>query len=217
MGRYFPWSLINKCNHRYLDVSYQSVKALLAKGISRPTLFQVLIPGIDRQAQDQLTFLCKTASVPSVAVDTIAVNGHESLGVVREQATLVTYSKPFTITVISDRDYTVYKEMRKWFDTNAKNANPNQRIFGVAAGGSSQRMGYFDTIRRQITLKKLEQNGEQSYFQPFEIEFNNAFITSIGELSLDTEGYDSKMEFNVDFTYETYTIDTQPQDQVEYE
>ena len=198
-------------------MSYQSVKALLSKGVSRPTLFQVLIPGIDRQAQDQLTFLCKSASVPSVAVDTIAVNGHESLGVVREQPTLVTYSKPFSITVISDRDYTVYKAMREWFDTNARNANPNQRVFGIQAGGSSQRMGYFDTIKRQITLKKLEQNGEQGFFQPFEIEFNNAFITSIGDLSLDTESFDTKMEFNVDFTYETYSIDTQTQDEIEYE
>ena len=153
-------------------MSYQSVKALLSKGISRPTLFQVIMP-LDREAQNQLTFLCKTASVPEVAVDTIAVNGHESLGVVREQATLVTYAKPFSITVISDRDYTVYKEIRKWFDTLAKNANPNQRIFGIVSGGSSQRMGYFDAVKKQITLKKLEQNGQQGFFQPFEIEFNN--------------------------------------------
>ena len=191
-------------------MSYNSVRALLQKGISRPTLFQVIMP-IGRLAQDQLTFLCKTASVPEVAVDTIAVNGHESLGVVREQATLVTYSKPFSITVISDRDYTVYKEMRKWFDTLAKNANPNERgLGGFAVTGSSQRMNYFDAVTRQITLKKLEQNGEQGYDQPFEVEFNNAYPIRLGSLDLDTESFDNKMEFTVDFTYETYSIDTTP-------
>ena len=109
-------------------MSYQAVKAILAKGISRPTLFQVIIPGIGRQAQDQLTFLCKSASVPEISTDTIVVNGHDALGVTREQATMVTYAKPFQITVISDRDYTVYKEMRAWFDTLIQNANPNNGL-----------------------------------------------------------------------------------------
>ena len=54
-------------------MSYQSVKSLLSKGVSRPTLFQVLIPGISRGAQDQLTFLCKSASIPEVAV----ISGHK--------------------------------------------------------------------------------------------------------------------------------------------
>ena len=68
---------------------------------------------VGRQANDQLEFLCKTASVPEVAADTIAVQRTGShLGVVREQVSLITYAKPFSITVISDRDYIVYKEMR---------------------------------------------------------------------------------------------------------
>ena len=199
-------------------MSYQSVKALLSQGISRPTLFQVIIP-VNRQAQSQLTFMCKTASVPEVAVDSISINGHESLGVVRDQATLVSYSKPFSITVISDRDYTVYKAIREWFDTLARNANPNARIPG-GFGGSSQRMGYFDNVKRQITLKKLEQNGSSGnngYFQPFEVEFNNAFPVRMGSLDMDSEALDSKMEFTVDFTYETYTIDMTPRNNISYE
>ncbi len=184
-------------------MSYQSVKALLAKGISRPTLFQVIMP-VGRQANDQLEFLCKTASVPEVAADTITVNGQESLGVVREQVALITYAKPFSITVISDRDYIVYKEMRKWFDTLSKNANPNQD--GVL--GSSQRPAYYDTVTRTITLKKLEQAGGEKYFQPFQIDFNKAYPIRIGEIQLDSESVDSKVEFQIDFTYETYAFDS---------
>jgi hypothetical protein len=182
-------------------MSYQSVKALLSKGISRPTLFQVIMP-VGRAANDQLEFLCKTASVPEVAADTIVVNGQESLGVVREQVALITYAKPFSITVISDRDYTVYKEMRKWFDTLSKNANPNQS----GSSGTSQRPSYYDTVTRTITLKKLEQDGGERYFEPFEIQFNNAYPVRIGEIALDSESMDAKIEFQIDFTYETYTF-----------
>ena len=185
-------------------MSYQSVKALLSKGISRPTLFQVIMP-VGRAANDQLEFLCKTASVPEVAADTITVNGQEALGVVREQVSLITYAKPFSITVISDRDYTVYKEMRKWFESLSKNANPNQ--FGVL--GSSQRPAYYDDVTRTITLKKLEQAGGERYYQPFQIEFNNAYPIRVGEIQLDSESTDSKVEFQIDFTYETYTFSAQ--------
>ncbi len=157
---------------------------------------------VGRRANDQLEFLCKTASVPEVAADTIAVNGHESLGVVREQVALITYAKPFSITVISDRDYIVYKEMRRWFNTLSRNANPNQ--FGIL--GSSQRPAYYDEITRTITLKKLEQDGGERYFQPFQIDFNKAYPVRIGDIGLDSESVDSKVEFQIDFTYETYTF-----------
>lgn len=192
-------------------MSYQSVKAILSQGISRPTLYEVIMPGLDRGATDQLRFLCKTASVPEVSADTILASGHEALGVTREQPALVSFAKPFTITVVADRDYVVYKEMRRWFDTLARNANPYSRlgILGLATG-ASQRVNYYDTIKRQITLKKLEQNGEQGFFQPFEIEFNSAYPVRIGSIELDSESVDSRVEFTVDFTYETYTFDSAP-------
>lgn len=182
-------------------MSYQSVKALLSRGISRPTLFQVIMP-IGRGANDQLEFLCKSASVPETAADTIAVNGQDALGVVREQVALITYAKPFSITVISDRDYTVYKEMRKWFETLSKNANPQTSL----VDGASQRPAYYDSVTRKITLKKLEQDGGEQYYEPFQVDFNKAYPVRIGEISLDSENKDSFVEFQVDFTYETYTF-----------
>ena len=45
-----------------------------------------------------------------------------------------------------------------------------------------------------------------SYSEPFQIEFNNAFPVRLGELSLASDATDSKMEFTVDFAYETYTF-----------
>ncbi len=182
-------------------MSYQSVKALLSKGISRPTLFQVIMP-VGRGVNDQLEFLCKTAVVPEVASAGIAILGQESLGVTREQTVLITYAKPFSITVISDRDYTVYKEMRRWFETLSKNANPTTS----SISGASQRPASYDSVTRQITLKKLEQDGGEQYYEPFQVDFNKAYPVRIGEISLDSSAQDGFVEFQVDFTYETYTF-----------
>lgn len=178
-------------------MSYSRVQSLLNQSISRPTLFQMIVP-IGPSANSQLEFMCKTASVPEVRMNTIAVNGHESMGVVREQGTQVVYGNPFTITVISDRDYIVYEAMRTWFSSMAINANP------IVAG--SQKISYYDTVKRSMTLIKLEQGGGENYHSPFRIRFNNAFPVAIGEIALDTSSYDSFVEFTVDFAYETYTF-----------
>ena len=208
-------------------MSYQSVKALLAKGVSRPTLFEITMPNryFDKEANDQMRFLCKTAMIPEVAIDTISVNGHEALGIRREQGALVTYSRPLSLNIISDRDYTVYKAFRTWFDQLALNANPDAGAFRNPANlnllggniGKSQRMSYYQVITEQITLKKLEQGKEEKYFSPFEITFNNAFPVAVGQLSLDTEARDSYMDFDVQLTFDHYSINTDPVEEVDYE
>ena len=130
-------------------MSYTSVIALLDKGVSRPTLYKVQIPfggAKKRLANDQLEFLCKTTRVPQVATMTMAANGHDAMGVVREQPTRIEFSKPFSITVISDRDYTVYKEVRKWFETLCSNGGANPEASGGISTGSTQRMSYYNDI-----------------------------------------------------------------------
>jgi hypothetical protein len=190
-------------------MSYEQVKSLLKKGISRPTLYEVSLPVISGEANRQLQFLCSAASVPEVSANVIAANGHESQGVVREQAVNIMFGKPFSITVISDRDYTVYKSIREqWMSQLSTNFNPNSI---EALTGSAQKMGYYDSYKRDITLTKLEQNGIKTfgvnnYYSPFRITFNNAYPVRVGELTLSSEATDSRMEFNVDFTYETYSV-----------
>ena len=196
-------------------MSYSSVQAILSRGISRPTLYEVIVPlGIGGgTAVEQLRFLCNRTAVPEATASTIAVNGHEAMGVTREQPTFIQFSSPFSITVIADRDYTVYKAMRRWFETLGRNVNP-----GVIGGfaGSSQKIGYYDTFKRNITLKKLEQQGGRgaqeapSYMEPFTIEFNNAFPVRMGEISLNSEDRDARVEFTIDFAYETYTFRGDP-------
>jgi len=198
-------------------MSYEAVKALISKGISRPTLYQVIVdfPRGGQESNRQLEFLCTKTAVPPVSVNTILANGHEAMGVVREQPTSISFNSPFSMTVFSDRDYTVYKDLKNWYDTIATNANPFM-IRGplIGALGQSQRISYYNQFRRQITLRKLEQQGGKGsrepnrLIEPFRIEFNNAFPVRIGELTLSSEAYDTGMEFSVDFAYETYSFDT---------
>ena len=195
-------------------MSYDTVKALLSKGVSRPSLYEVIVDfGFGaRESISQLQFLCKKASVPPVSVNTIVVAGHESMGVVREQATSIAFTSPFSITVISDRDYTVYKDMKRWFDRVARGANPN-RLGGFI--GQSQRINYYNTYTTTITLVKLELDGggqtesqANRYTEPFRVNFNRCFPVNIGELTLGSDLTDAAMEFNVDFAYETYSFET---------
>ena len=195
-------------------MSYDAVKALLAKGVSRPTLYQVIIDfgafGLaGRGSNNQLEFLCKRAAVPPVSLNTLAVAGHEAIGVTREQPTVVNFGSPFSITVISDRDYTVYKDLKRWFNGIAVNANPS--VFG-SFSGQSQRMKYYSTFARDITLIKQELQGGQGSRQPnglvepFRVTFNRAFPVRLGEITLASDATDSAVEFTVDFAFETYTF-----------
>ena len=191
-------------------MSYDAVKSILSRGISKPTLYQVVVPlnPGDQNARRQLEFLCKNTAVPEAVANTIVVNGHEAMGVTREQPTFIQFSSPFSITVIADRDYTVYKAMRNWFETMGTNLNPN-----VGINGTSQRIAYYNTFKRTIELKKLEPQGGKgtreanSFVEPFRVKFNNAFPVRIGEIALASDATDSMVEFQIDFAYETYTFD----------
>ncbi len=194
-----------------MTASYESVKALLSRGISKPSLYEVLMPlgPANQNAMEQLRFLCSNTAVPPASVSTITVNGHEAMGVTREQPTFVQFTSPFSVTVIADKDYTVYKSIKRWMDTIAINANPNS-IPGV--NGQSQKISYYDSFKKDIILKKLELKGSRSpkeansYSEPFRIVFNNAFPVNLGAIQLSSENYDSRLEFTIDFAYETYSF-----------
>ena len=199
-------------------MSIDAVRALLDRGVSRPTLYEVIVNfprGIAAQeTQRQLQFLCSKTAVPPASINTILALGHESQGVTREQPTVVTFNSPFQISVISDRDYSVYKDIKLWYDRIAFNANPGVR------GGQSQKMEYYNEpgagFARTIELRKLELQGGQgtrepgSFAEPFRIIFNNAFPVRIGEITLDSAGTDTAVEFTVDFAYETYNFNPEP-------
>ena len=182
-------------------MSYHQAKALLNKGVSRPTLFAVQLPNrrISGDTNDYLKFFCQAASIPEVRANTIAVAGQENMGIVREQATGVMFGKPFSIQVIADKDFVVYKELRNWFNAIAENSNQE--------GGRSQRMNYYETIVEDMQLSKLEFNGPgRDYKSVLDVKFIRAYPIQISEVTLETSTIDTYTTFQVDFTYESYSL-----------
>ncbi len=182
-------------------MSYSSVQALLSKGVSRPTMYQVIIPRIGDAANRQIELLCKATKVPEMSVTTINANGQDAQGVVRQSPAHMTFSQPFSCTIISDRDYTVYKAVKAWMSSITTNGNP---LTGGA--GAAQKAEYYESVMETITLIKLENDGGGALMSPFKVNFNNAYPVRMGELELGSDRFDSYMEFQVDFYYETYTF-----------
>ena len=141
-------------------------------------------------------------SLPEVSTQVLTVNGHEAQGVVRDQPVAIIYGKPLTLSVISDREYKVYKDLRKWLNRQAINANP---LSGGA--GASQKIRYYDDDRmtRTVQIDKLELDGPQRTFQPWSAVFHKAFPVSLGPIDMDTASTDSFVQFQVQLSYETYT------------
>ena len=196
-------------------MSYQGARAMLEMGVSRPTLYEVVIPNVPGRVNDYLRFFCKATAIPEVSTDRIPAIGHEAIGVQREQVTRIQYGKPFQITVIENSNFDVYTGIRQWFDTVASNVN---NASGGGGPNRSQRAAYYDDVVADMTLTKLENpRGEQNAGQQgqrdmeprkvLEVTFRNAYPVTIGAIQLGSDLFDAATEFTVDFTYETYNYE----------
>jgi hypothetical protein len=205
---------------------YEKARAQMDRSPSRPSLFRVSIPrqvqNADFAANDYLKFFCKTANIPSISHETISANGHERMGVIRQQPVGVNYQKPFTITVIERTDFIVYSQMKEWFDRTSPNSNnPNIAL--------SQRMGYYNSYICDIKLKKLEYAITSNYNEsvedvvkgkttpdgfesPLIVTFRNAYVTNIGDITLSSDARDQLLEYQISFNYETFKTETKDTD-----
>ena len=191
-------------------MSYEQARALMGRGVSRPTLFAIRFPNlISRQTNDYLNFFCKATAIPEIRTATAFANGHERMGISREQPTAIQFGKPFNIEVIENSDFRVYREMRRWFDQTAQDIN----------GLGSQRMNYYNTFVQDMELIKLEQPGNleealgsigliTDYKRVLTVRFRNAYPINIGTIALDQDNTNSFTTFGVSFTYESYSVDT---------
>jgi len=195
-------------------MSYESAKALMSKSVSRPTLYSVQMPTpvISQQVNDYLNFFVKEVTIPEVRTQTIVANGHDHMGIVREQPTNILYGKPLTMTVIEKSDFLVYKAMREWFDGLAINTNQSGGL-----GDRTLRMNYYDTFTHDIEIVKLEQPDNVSdiegsnepnanYKKPISVRFINAYPVNVGQISLASDAIDTPTTFSLSFTYESYTV-----------
>ena len=187
-------------------MSYQKAMALISQGPSRPTLFAVRLPRekVGGSAGEYLEFFCKSTAIPEVRTNTIAVGGHENMGIVREQATNIMFGKPFNMEVIETSDLLVYKSIRGWFDTIAQGANQED-------GARSQRMRYYDTYKADFELVKLEYGGPSlggftDYREVMKVKFIGGYPITVNQIGLAADSNDTATTFSVDFTYESYSV-----------
>ena len=211
-------------------MSAQVAQGLLSRGLSKPSLFEFMIPrnplNMNFGANDYLKLFCKTAFVPEVTHDVMLMNGHSRQGVVSSQPYGVKYNKPLSITVIERSDYFAYGEFMKWFQSTVRTSEGGFRDNGLNNFGA-QRMIYRDEYTCRIILKKFELptydkdekktdrktprdfNGkrtEEGYREAFEVEFDSSYITSIGDIRFGTDARDSMVEYDVTFYYDSYKV-----------
>jgi len=200
-------------------MSYEQAKALMLQSVSRPTLYSVRMPpsftgGVDNFTNAYLQFYCKSTSLPESRFETTTLLGHENMGVGREQPTSVIFSKPITLEIIENSNFSIYKQFRLWYQRVAFNANPipftNTR---------TQRMRYYNTYTSDMYMSKLELPNNYDKLEFFDgdlvnagfqevirFTFTNAYPIRIGDVRLDSSATDTYSTFTVDLTYETYSI-----------
>jgi hypothetical protein len=187
-------------------MSYEKAKALIRNSISRPTLYRVQMPQrfIGRGTNDYLEYYCNATAIPERRVEAVVARGHENMGVSRYQPALILWGQPMQISVIENRDFTVHRDFSRWFEQ-----------LGTAVDQQGQRnirMSYYDQIKGDIILEKLEQPDVSggvggSLKTVMTTTFLNAYPKAIGNVSLASDNRDSYTTFNVEFTYESYTVE----------
>lgn len=197
-------------------MSYEAARAILNRSVSRPTLFTVRMPNrrVSGRTNQYLDFFCSSTAIPEVRMETRAINGHENMGLVRNQPVAMVFGKPFTINVIENSDFTTYRELRSWLNATTLNAN------GDALTTRNQRMQYYNTYVEDIELIKLEQsnnievprkngNGTREligYREVMRVKFINAHPVSISQVDLNTEAENQYTTFSTGFSYESYQV-----------
>lgn len=190
-------------------MSYEAARSLLNRSISRPTLYSVRMPNtwVSNRTNQYLDFFCNSTAIPEARVDTIAVPGHDFMGIVREQPVAMMFGKPLTLSVVENSDFLTYRELKNWLNATTVNANQNQ----VGTYGRSQRMRYYDTYTADIQILKLEQAQNNTgktmgYREVMRVNFINAYPLSVSPIRLNSEAVNEYTTFEASFTYESYSV-----------
>jgi hypothetical protein len=187
-------------------MSYEKARALIRNSVSRPTLYRVQMPQrfIGRGTNDYLEYFCSATAVPERRVEAAVARGHEFMGIARYQPALILWGQPMMITVIENRDFTNHQDFGRWFERLGTGVDQQ--------GQRNIRMSYYDQIKGDIVLEKLE-NPDVSGGVGGDLKtvmtttFLNAYPKAIGNVQLASDNINGYTTFNVEFTYESYTVE----------
>ena len=166
-------------------------KSRLAGGGARANQFKVTMPfpgyaAVGGETAD-LAFLCTSTSIPGQNLGTIAVPFR---GRVLQIAGDRTFN-PFSITVLNDTDFKIYRAMERWMN-GINNMTDNE---GLTNPSDYQVDAFIDHLDRNgNTLKSYTLRG--------------AFPTNISEIALDYGNNNAVETFDVTFRYQYFETDT---------
>ena len=155
---------------------------------ARPNLFEVSMPfpafALPGNAQQKLTFMCKTAQLPGSTVNTVPV---QYFGRELKFAGNRTF-QDWTISVINDEDFTVRNAFERWL--NGMNSH-SQNIRTPAASTPN---GY--TVDAGVTQYGKGGNTLKKY------KFIGVFPTDLSPIDVDWGSNDTIEEFTVTLSYQ---------------
>lgn len=164
------------------------MRGQLTGGGARPNLFQVQLTNpINRGAEEKLSFMCKTASLPASTVSSVDVPYFGRVIKVAGQRTFADWS----ITIINDEDFIVRNAMEQWVNeiqlaqqnTTTRSANPNDY-----------------KSQGQIFQYGKEGNILRTY------QFNGVFPTEVAAIEMGWDTNDTIEEFAVTLAYDWHNV-----------
>ena len=175
-----------------MSLAVSDFKAKLTGGGARPNLFKCIIgePGgiaADFPAGEDVSFMCKGASLPASTIAEIAVP-------FRGRALKVAGDRTFanwTVTVINDTSFNIRNAFEQWM--NGINAH---------AAGTAESTSPSDYVA-DMEVHQLDRTG--AILKKYTIV--GAFPISVAEISLDY-GTGEIEEFAVEFAYQYWSADT---------
>ena len=155
---------------------------------ARPNLFEVSMPfpafALPGNAQQKLTFMCKTAQLPGSTVNTVPV---QYFGRELKFAGNRTF-QDWTISVINDEDFTVRNAFERWLN------GMNSHATNIRTPAASTPNGY--TVDAGVTQYGKGGNTLKKY------KFIGVFPTDVSPIDVDWGSNDVIEEFTVTLSYQ---------------
>lgn len=119
--------------------------------------------------------------------------------------------------VIENKNFDIYRDLRRWFDSIGVNINQTGAVTG-GANGRTQRMNYYESYTNDIEIIKLEckdnntpasllmGQGNEGMREVLRVKFINAYPINMGQIEMSSNERNSYLAYDVQFTYESYHV-----------
>ena len=192
-------------------MSYQLAMSLMDQGRANPSNYQVVLPQrvLQHQSsadlQDYVSFFTRNVIIPSSSNQMMSLLGQENIGVQRYAITGRSFGSPLILTFSERSDMLIYNSMKGWLDSTVTNSEQT--------GDRHMRVQYFDDIKCDIQIHKLEQMDEASSLLPRGRANHvitgtwtmiNCIPMAIEQSSMGMESADSMLDYTMSVQFESF-------------